>query len=348
LEAYVYNTDLEAIGIIDAFASLIWTTRYFQEGDFELYLPVSDKNIKLLQENYYLMRPDDDSVMIIKKIKITTDLENSSYMTVSGPSLESVLGRRIIWRQTNLSGRVEECIRRLITENAIEPDVLSRKIHRLKLGTLLGFTETMETQVTGDNLLTYISETCKAYGWGFKVTIQNNSFVFQLYKGVDRSYNQNANPYVVFSPEFDNFMRSEYTLDSTNYSNVALVAGEGEGAERRTQIIGDAADLERYELFVDARDVSSNSGEITDEEYEQNLVQRGEEKLAETAITEAYTGEVETRISYKYKEDYFLGDTIQIKNEYGMEAAPIIIEIIESEDENGYTVIPTIATWEVK
>jgi len=348
LETYVYNTNLEAIGIIDAFSSLIWTTRHYESGDFELYLPASDNNIQLLQENYYLLRPDEESVMIIKKIKITADIENGGYMTITGPSLESILGRRIIWRQTSLSGRVEECIRRLIIENVIEPDALSRKIQRLKLGALQGFTETMETQVTGHNLLTYVSETCKTYGWGFKVTIQNDSFVFQLYKGMDRSYNQNTNPYVVFSPEFDNFMRSEYTLDSTNYNNVALVAGEGEGAERRTQIIGDAADLSRYELFVDARDVSSNSGEISDEEYEQNLIQRGEEKLAETAITEAYTGEVETRISYRYKEDYFLGDTIQIKNEYGMEAAPIIIEIIESEDENGYTAIPTIATWEVK
>lgn len=47
---------------------------------------------------------------------------------------------------------------------------------------------------------------------------------------------------------------------SQNYRNVALVAGEGEGLDRKTIPVGAAEGMERYELYVDARDVSSNEG----------------------------------------------------------------------------------------
>ena len=50
---------------------------------------------------------------------------------------------------------------------------------------------------------------------------------------------------------------------------------------------------------------------------------------------------------YIVDEDFFLGDIVQIENEYGIQAQPRIIEIIESEDENGISVIPTFTTWEV-
>lgn len=46
-------------------------------------------------------------------------------------------------------------------------------------------------------------------------------------------------------------------------------------------------------------------------------------------------------------KDYFLGDIVQVINAYGIRAMPRIIEIIESEDENGASTVPTFSTWEV-
>ena len=51
--------------------------------------------------------------------------------------------------------------------------------------------------------------------------------------------------------------------------------------------------------------------------------------------------------NYVLNKDYFLGDIVQVINEYGISATPRIIEIIESEDENGTSVVPTFSTWEV-
>lgn len=333
--------------MIDYHKSGIWTPRYYDVGDFEIYVESTPHTISVLQKGNYVTRPDSTMACIIEKVQATTDTENGKYLIVTGRSLQSILGRRIIWRQTNLAGTVEDCIRQLINENIINPSVPDRKVEGFTLAEKAGFTETVEMQVTGDNLLDVVKDLCQTYEYGFDVNFDDAMrFVFRLYKGIDRSYNQSVNPYVVFSPDFDNIRSSTYTSDKTDYKNVALVAGEGEGVERKMVSVGSAAGLTRYELFVDARDLSTNAGteeEITQEEYNRQLAQRGDESLAAAVVQESFEGEVEPAVNYIYGQDYFLGDIVQVENEYGIQNTPRVTEVIECEDENGYTATPTFA-----
>ena len=47
-------------------------------------------------------------------------------------------------------------------------------------------------------------------------------------------------------------------------------------------------------------------------------------------------------MNYEYKKDYFLGDITTIMNDrWNMSINTRIIEVMESEDENGYIVTPT-------
>lgn len=352
MELYIMNKSLVTIGIIDTYDSIIWTKRCFSAGDFELYLPATTKNITLLQAGNYIYRLDDDTVMIIEKLQITTDYENGNYLTVSGRSLESILARRIVWKQTFYYGKFEDLIYKLINENAVNPTDTNRKISNLILDNKPGITSLITKQLTGANLYEAIVEACTAYEIGWKITLNSNKkFVFSLYKGVDRSYNQSENPYVVFSPEFDNLINSNYESDVSNYANVALVAGEGEGKDRKTVTVSRGAittDLDRFEIFVDAKDVSSNTEEpMSTAEYYSSLSDRGSEKLSETVVTSAFEGELETTNTFTYKRDWYIGDIVQIENEYGMTATSRIIEIIESEDISGKKLIPTFGTWEV-
>ncbi|MSA02904.1 hypothetical protein GKG47_14045 [Lactonifactor sp. BIOML-A3] len=353
MDIYVLNRNFEIEGIVDGYKSVIWTTRYFTPGDFELYLPATDEYINLLKEDYYLCRDRDitdtefHNVMIISKIEIQTSIEDGDYMIVSGKCLKSLMKRRIIWKQTNMVGKLEYCIRRVLTENIIQPNIAERKISNFILGPMRGFPETLDIQITGDTILKFLQDVCETAGIGWDIYIQKNNFVFVLYKGENRSYNQDKNPHVVFSKEFDNMISSDYVLEKEDYCNVALVAGEGEGLDRRTTIVGNAAGIDRYELYVDARDVSSNNGEITDSEYMNSLAEKGNEKLAEVGIKEFYEGSIETLGNFLYGEDYFLGDIVSVINQFGMEAAPRIIEIVDNEDETGRKTIPTFSSWEV-
>lgn len=347
MNIYVLNKNLERVGVIDGYASIIWTNRYYSYGDFELYLQATPQIIVLLQEDFYLIREGkENNAMIIESIQITTDAENGNYLTVKGRCLKSIIYRRVIWEQTSLSGKIETCISRLLTENAINPTIADRKISNFTIGSMVETGATMDAQYTGTNLGEAISAICQNYGvgWDVQLDLQNKDFLFVLYSGTDRSYNQKEVPWVVFSNDYENLLNTSYTYDKSKYANVAQVAGEGEGAARRLYTVGTAADLERYELYVDARDLSSNDGELTDAEYTAQLEERGLEKLAEQTDAQNFDGET-VDYTYKYGKDYFLGDIVEVVNEYDMQASTRVIEVIESEDDSGVYTVPTFSSY---
>lgn len=346
MDLYILDKTFKPIALIDNAASVIWADRYYDTGDFEIYIPASLKNLSILQEEYYVKRMDSDMVGIIEKLNLKTDIENGDYLIASGRDLKSILERRIIWNQSNLSGKVEMILRQLINENVINPTIAARKIPNIKLGSIKGFTETADFQVTGDNLLEKVKELCKAAEIGWKVILTaEGEILIEFYRGTNRSYSQSANPYVVFSPTFDNLLTTETQQDITTYKNVALVAGEGEGAARKTVAIGTASGMARRELYVDARDISSNEGEISSSQYTELLKQRGNEQLAAAVKTLGVSGTAETALTFKLNEDYFLGDTVAVENEYGIKANSKILEVIECEDQNGISIIPTFEEW---
>ena len=223
------------------------------------------------------------------------------------------------------------------------------------LGFKAGFTgdvleKMLEAQYTGDNLYDVIQKICEEQGIGFKITLNDEKqFVFELYAGSDRSYDQTRNPYVIFSPKFENIINSNYIESKASLKTVTLVGGEGEGADRRYTTVGGGSGLNRRELFTDARDISSNVGSddaLTDAEYMAQLQQRGKEKLAENVSITSFEGETETTIMFQYGKDFFNGDIVQIANEYGHETKARILEIVRSEDKDGYSVYPTFKTIE--
>lgn len=207
----------------------------------------------------------------------------------------------------------------------------------------------IQAQYTGNNLMETIQEVCKACGLGFRAVTDDHAFVvprIELIEGINRSEGQTRNSPVIFSTEYENLLSSSYLLDTTKYKNVAVVAGEGEGKARKRAIYGSASGLHRRELFVDARDLSTNDGEITAEDYAAQLMARGAEKIAESPITEAFDGEIDTT-NFVLDEDYTLGDIVTLENEYGIRKNVRIASIVECWDDNGYTAVPIYENMEV-
>ena len=354
MNVYVMDSSLKRIGVIDSYRSIIWAQRYYKAGDFELYLDATQENIDLCQEGRFVYREGDyedgvfKSVMIIRYVQLNTSIDDGNTLLVKGPDIKSIVGRRIIWNQTVLSGTLENNIRSVLTSNIISPSISERQISNFTLGDTMGGTETVQMQATGDAIDTWLTNQITPYEIGYDVQLIDGDFVFTLYKGVDRSYDQDTNPYVIFSPDFENLLSSNYVESSQDAKNFALVAGEGEGNQRRTTTAGDStlSGLNRIELYVDARDISSktDSGTLTDSQYIAQLQNRGMEKLAAFSAVELFEGKVESETNFIYGEDYFLGDKVQVINEYGIGASARIVEIIDSEDTEGRTVVPTFST----
>ena len=342
MDLMILDDTLTPIDIVDNATSVIWNKRYFEAGDFEIYISSNEKTAESLKKRYFVMRQDDDMICMITHVEYKDDPENGNFKIVSGQSVEALLKRRIVWQQTSSksSETVEQFIRRLIDENAINPTDTKRKIPFLELGELKGFAEKLDKQLTGDNLLGAIVELCKAYEYGFKITLENKKLKFELYKGIDRSYNQSTLPFVTFSDAYDNLIDSQYIYDENDAKNVALVAGEGEGLDRRTASVGEASGIDRQEIFVDARDISSNNGEVTESDYIAQLQEKGKENIV--SYEETFESTVESQTNYIYKKDWNLGDIVNHENtSWNLFVTPRIVEVLECEDENGHSVIPT-------
>lgn len=340
MQLIICDRQFQRLGIIET-ASVVWMSRYYDLGDFEIYVAMDQERYELLRKDYYVLRYDDPYVGIIEDINITDDGE-TEYLKVIGRFAESLLTRRIVYNQTQVSGTVENGLIALIKDNITDPKINARKIDIIGIAPIKGYREKLNAQYTGDEIGDVVTAVCQANGMGFRMTLRDNCFLFELYKGIDRSYAQDENPHVVFSDKNDNLISSTYTEVNSKHKNFALVAGEGEGAQRRKLPVGTSEGIDRREIFVDARDISSNEGEVSDVAYDKALTERGYEKLSETAMTQAFDGEVSMNVNYQYRQDYLLGDIVTIENDrWGISINSRIIEVMESEDENGYIVTPT-------
>lgn len=356
VDIYVLDTSFQTVAIVEGFSSIIWTDRFQEAGDFEIDLPASKENIEIYKPDYYLWREDSEHMMIIESTEITSDPEEGSTLNIVGRSLESILDRRVVWNVTTISGNLQSGVKKLLTENAISPTDSNRKITNLsfKDSTDSKITSlTIDAQYIGDDLLKVISDICKSKDIGFKITMPTDGrFVFELYAGVDRTYDQTDNPYIIFSPNFENLMNSNSFSSKKDYKTVALVAGSGEGSDKEyTSVAIDSrnySDLNRRETYVEATDVQKevDGQEIGHDEYIRQLQQKGKEALADLGITQTFDGEAESSRSFTYDVDFKMGDIVQNEDEYGQTFKSRITEYIYSIDSSEQKQYPTFTVIE--
>lgn len=370
MEVMVLDTEFKMVGIIDTFISLIWTDRYDEAGDFELLLPMETPVINVIKEDYYLIINESEHVMVIEDVYITTDVEEGKRLKITGSSLEKLLDRRIVWNKTVFKKKykgdttevvsvplLQDAILKLLDENVTSTATMAaRQIKNFvyEKSTDEKITKlTIEAQYRGESIYDIVSSLCKENQIGFKITLNDsNQFVFKLYAGADHTYDQIKNPYVLFSPMNDNLFNSTYYKSRSSFKNVALVAGEESDDETKAAyqdpvVVGNELGIARREIFADGGDISINDDDgtaLSPTQYRAHLKQRGIDTLIEHLEYEAFEGEVEATVMYKYGEDFFMGDYVQLEDEYGHEGQAYISEFIISQDSSGINMYPTFIT----
>lgn len=370
MEPTILDTNLQAIGVLDKYISFIWTDRYDAYGDFQIYTHATKENLDLLKENYYLYIPESEHIMIIEDIQIDTDVEEGNHLTVTGRSLESILDRRIVWNKTTFNGSLQAAIKKLLTDNIISPTISNRKISNFI------FSENSDTAITslttegeylGESLYEIIEALCYLNNIGFKITLNDdNQFVFSLYSGVDRSYHQLDRDYVVFAPNLDNLINTNYVQSIKTLKTVTLIGGEQDYEKTTTEedgtttttietktvfttkavSSGEESGLSRREIYTDASSLSSQKEDQTymsDAQFKLLLEKEGALILSENTYTKAFDGEIDNNSMFVYGKDFFMGDMVQIENESGGEGRSRVVEVVRSQDENGYSIYPTFS-----
>lgn len=334
IDIYVLDGNLQPLALIDNYTSLIWVNRYVENGDCELYIEATTENLSYLRKGNYLQRADDDMVCRIEKIELETDAEKGNFLIITGYDVKKILSQRIIWNTISVDGKTEDYIRQIIRENVVTPNQSSRYITNASgtpnffLGNKAGFTDVITEQTSYKNVEEKIQEICTKYGWGFKIIVDIGNFYFVLYKGTDRSN------YVIFSPEFENIISTKYVDDKSDFYNVALVGGEGEGSERARNVSGYAEGLNRSEIFVDADDISRTItyDELTDLYPNGSIYPQGASTFAHWRMDYINIPNVDAEQFREVKERYPNGQEVRIDGNLYWQCYDVDIAVLERVD----------------
>lgn len=336
MELYVFDKELNFQGIIESFFSLRWVRRYSKCGEFELHCSLTSETLNLLQRSNVIWKKDDLEAGYVEYRNLKQDAEGKEVLVIKGKFLTGYLNRRIIWGIENLNTTAELAMRQLINNHAINPANTDRKIDMLTLGDLKGYTNNIDKQVSYKNLLETVEEISSTDGLGIRtlLDIENKQMIFDIYEGLNRTAGQSENAPAIFSREFENILEQEFTDSFNNYRNLALVAGEGEGTARQFVTVGSGTGFDRYELFIDARDLQQE--DMTNEEYEAVLQNRGQSKLAEMREIQTFESKININSNLTYREDFDLGDVVTCTSKkWGITIDTRITEIEEVYEETG-------------
>lgn len=150
----------------------------------------------------------------------------------------------------------------------------------------------------------------------------------------------------MFSVSYCNLLTFGYSIGLSAQKNLACVLGCG---ERTVCYRGDEpAQLNRYEVLVNAKDVSDEMQEnvetiqISDADYIVLLMEKSAENLVPITEISESTIAANNR-QYQYNKDYFVGNYATVEHErFGLIQPKIqLMGMIESYDQNGRTLTPT-------
>lgn len=334
IELYIYDRDLNFLGVIDTYTSLRWRRKYFEAGEFELHLTVSKYNMALFDKDNIILREQSKEAGLVIDIEIIEE-EETTKLIIKGRFLSYLLYRRIVKKRINFTGTITDGMRKLLNEMTPfsklvieDTDIESEKII---------------FQCTYKNVYNYENKLALASNIGFRIVpdIKNKKILFQNYIGKNRTVEQKENSFYVFSEEYSNIEKADYLTNSNSLCNYVLVGGEGEGDSRFLVEIDNTEGLHDFDIvekFVDAK--SESQGDLTDSEYTEVLKEKGNEYIQ--AISKSISYDVYAK---DYKEKWDLGDIVTVKKEsWNISENLRITEVEEVIENNTITITPTFGT----
>lgn len=375
----ILTTDMDIVGEIDNYESMFFIRSWHGIGSIELRINRYKKHAYALQKDSLILVGNDlNKVFIIKHREIELD-ENGKITEnwlIKGYALKSIVAQRITMpplhtAYDNRSSNAETVMKHYINTNIINPVDSRRRIPNLVIAPNLQRGIPISYSSRFKNLAEEMSTLSLASGLGWDVTldIDNKLWVFDVVEGKDLTADQIINPPVIFSPQFESVKNMQYVQSDLNYKNVGIVAGQGEGVERRVIEIGSFSGLNRHEVFIDARDVEEMDEDeqpIPEQQVIQKLTDRGQQQLNELLqeeyleaqlltpisrteyerefsylstlqISESVTKRTRTLSAFNYQLDYDLGDIVTVQNkDWGVTLNARITEVKEIYQENGF------------
>lgn len=269
----IFDSNLNFLGFLDRFNSFQCSQKYADAGSFSIKAILTKETVKFLKEGNFIQF--EDFAGMIDSIQMNDSAGNVPTITASGYDLTGLLASRIIWNDEYYNGNSEEFLRKIVSDNAINPADSRRIIPFLALGELSGLPQTTERNTKHETLLEECIKVCKVADYGFSIDLdtKNKKMNFKIYEGTDRTAGQPQQ--LIIGKSYDNVMVQDYTYSSKDEITTCLVVAE----EDSVSIGEEAAGLKRKETFLES---SSTKEELTTEQFQNVLRSEGNEQLNNT------------------------------------------------------------------
>lgn len=211
-------------------------------------------------------------------------------------------------------------------------------------------------------------------GWAIEYDGEDPYYWYgYTYNGVNRTFNQGERPPVVFSPKYDNLSKATYFKSkvgtrtkifsgAVKFEIPTQLALDGEylgasasnNAMQNNSVTVGTPGLGLREGYFKSPSVEHTNGMMQDttgakgvlpndpKSIHRQIHEQCNTELWRHMPVEMFSGEAAQQSMYTYNEDFFLGDFVQIQNEFGQQDIARITEYIRSSsDSEGDVFYPT-------
>lgn len=365
---------LRSIKLLSNF-EITWTDSFYEPGKFNLTMPADDDIVPYLQDFCLLSKPASNSigsnyedVMIVEKVIMTEDENEGRVLSLTGHKADAIFGYRTLVRIRQQGNEYNffpfrcadynppqalHIVQAMFTLLFKESEYQARNISWLHISSnITGTYDEIPQVFNGENFLDVVNDWRQSYKFGIKARIVQARYAlhdpvdpeewlltFLIYEPTDRTAGEDP---VILSAYNGDIYQTEYNYDSTNVISSVLAVGEKEDPPEEFDVIEDAeSSVYRSEVFSDLTSIS-------DEDLTEDV-----ETLVEEQARAQFRGP-RYKISLKetpnshfhVNEDYFLGDTIVIRDAFGNYGKVRCTQVTENYDRDGHTLIPTFDEWE--
>lgn len=345
----VFTPGVELLTEIDEYTSLQYERSWSGVGRFELVINRHIRGVDHLAKGNIIMldqNPEKAGIINHKEIQLDEGGKITENWSIRGVPLEGVAQRRLTYPPAGsgydvINDKAETAMKHYVNTQIVDPVDTDRVISQVQIATDLERGQAVRWQSRYKNLADELHRISMltGLGWYVYLDLDNQKWVFDAREGVDRTEGQSTNSRVILSPEFDSIRAQNFMDSDINFRNVAIVGGQGEGADRRIEKVGSGDGLGRLETFVDARDVAEEDEDgipIPEQDVIDTLIQRGQEQLNELATQKLFEAEILEKSPFQYERDWDLGDIVTIQNtDWGVTLDARIIGVLEIYEASG-------------
>lgn len=310
---YLLDESRAVVGRLDpSYATLTTVRRLWGIDSFSLEIDRRRLYASEIALGRWILLPATGELYAVELIDATR--EGSGRATsVMGRSIEgaALAERRVLPPAGEAYDRLvgvsaETAMKHYVAANAGPAADAARQIPGLAIAADALRGPTITTQGRYQALADLLSHIGMVAGLGWTTTYDRGSdtITFDVVEGVDRS----ASVFLDFA--FETLESWERLDDATDSKTLAIVAGQGEGADRDVVLRWSGPEptgLARREAFIDARDVDLGNTDL--------LEQRGDAFLAAAGAERRIEAKMHQYGSFRYGRDFDLGDLVLVRSD---------------------------------